>query len=65
VRGKSVVFVRKEPEEFLMTEIRLGRKLGDSYEVLEGLEPGSSVATQGSFVLKSEYLKSEIAEGND
>jgi multidrug efflux pump subunit AcrA (membrane-fusion protein) len=65
VRGQSVVFVRKEPEEFLMTEIRLGRKLGDSYEVLEGLEPGSSVATQGSFILKSEYLKSEIAEGND
>ena len=33
--------MRKEPEEFLMTEVRLGRKLGDSYEVLEGLEPGS------------------------
>ena len=65
VRGKSVVFLRKEPEEFLMTEVRLGRKLGDSYEVLEGLEPGSLVATQGSFVLKSEYLKSELAEGND
>jgi cobalt-zinc-cadmium efflux system membrane fusion protein len=65
VRGKPTVFVRKEPEEFLMTEVRLGRKLGDSYEVLEGLEPGSSVATQGSFVLKSEYLKSELSEGND
>jgi multidrug efflux pump subunit AcrA (membrane-fusion protein) len=64
VRGKSTVFVRKEPEEFLMTEVRLGRKLGDSYEVLEGLEPGSLVATQGSFVLKSEYLKSELSEGN-
>jgi multidrug efflux pump subunit AcrA (membrane-fusion protein) len=65
VRGKPSVFVRKEPEEFLMTEVRLGRKLGDSYEVLEGLEPGSLVATQGSFVLKSEYLKSELNEGND
>jgi len=65
VRGKSIVFVRKEPEEFLMTEVRLGRKLGDSYEVMEGLEPGSLVATQGSFVLKSEYLKSELSEGND
>ncbi len=63
-RGKSTVFVRKEPEEFLMTEVRLGRKLGDSYEVLEGLEPGSLVATQGSFVLKSGYLKSELSEGN-
>jgi hypothetical protein len=47
-----------------MTEVRLGRKLGDSYEVLEGLELGSLVATQGSFVLKSEYLKSELIEGN-
>jgi multidrug efflux pump subunit AcrA (membrane-fusion protein) len=65
VRGKSAVFVRKEPEEFLLTEVRLGRKLDESYEVLEGLEPGSLVATQGSFVLKSEYLKSELAEGND
>lgn len=66
VRGDSVVFVQQEePEEFLLTKVRLGRKLGDSYEVLDGLKPGGKVATRGSFLLKSEYLKSELAEDND
>jgi multidrug efflux pump subunit AcrA (membrane-fusion protein) len=66
VHGDSVVFVRQEePGEYKLTRVRLGRKLGDSYEVLEGIEPGSKVASRGSFLLKSEYLKSELAEDND
>jgi hypothetical protein len=40
----------------------LGDKVRDGYAVLEGLAPGASVVTQGSFTLKAELLKSQFEE---
>lgn len=57
-RGQDVVFV-KEGEAFEPRPVTLGRSDGQCVEVLSGLSSGERYATQGSFILKSELLKSE------
>jgi membrane fusion protein, heavy metal efflux system len=56
---RHVVFVPIEGDEgrFLQRTVRLGRSLGDSYSVLQGLEPGERVVTEGSFFLRAESLR--------
>ena len=49
---RSVIYV-KVPDmtipSFQFREVELGEELGDSYEILEGLEAGEEVVTYGSF----------------
>ncbi len=65
IDGRSVVFVEQEPGTYRMTEVRLGRKAGEMYELLGGIASGSRVVTNGSFVLKSEATRSRFAEDMD
>jgi multidrug efflux pump subunit AcrA (membrane-fusion protein) len=53
------VFVPVEGEEgrFIQRPVTLGRLLGESYIVLQGLEPGEMVVTEGSFFLRAESLR--------
>lgn len=53
---QSVVFV-PAPGGFRAQAVRLGRMDAQSTEVLEGLKPGQSYVTQGSFMLKAELGK--------
>lgn len=50
---RSVVYVKTNPEQsvFEMREITLGNKIGDNYEVLEGLRPGDEIVTNGTFTV--------------
>lgn len=50
---RSVVYVKTDPEQsvFEMREITLGNKIGDNYEVLEGLRPGDEIVTNGTFTV--------------
>ncbi len=50
---RSVVYVKTNPDQpiFEMREITLGNKIGDTYEVLEGLRPGDEVVTNGTFTV--------------
>ena len=57
-RGQDVVFV-KEGEAFEPHSVTLGRSDGQWTEILSGLSSGVRYAAQGSFILKSELLKSE------
>ena len=41
----------------------LGAEGEDWREVAEGLNPGERIATQGTFYLKSEALKSALSDG--
>jgi cobalt-zinc-cadmium efflux system membrane fusion protein len=59
--GQSVVFVREDDTRFRSRTVRLGRQTGDLVEVLEGVKAGESVVSQGSFLLKSELLKRQMA----
>ena len=57
---QSIVFLPVAGEEgkFLRRKVRLGPAAGDSQVVLEGLRPGDTVVTEGSFLLRAEAAKS-------
>jgi membrane fusion protein, heavy metal efflux system len=60
--GKTVVFVREKAGEFTLHEVTLGREALGKVEVLEGLNEGEAVVTDGVFNLKSLVLKESFAE---
>jgi cobalt-zinc-cadmium efflux system membrane fusion protein len=60
IDGNSVVFVRAGPERFVARVVREGERRGSTVEITSGLSPGEQVVTKGSFVLKSQMLKSTL-----
>ncbi len=61
--GDWQVFVEEEPGEFEPKEVELVRQL-PGLAVIEGLEPGTRVVTQGAFFVQSELAKSGFAVHN-
>lgn len=55
----SVVYlpVEDQPGKFRERIIRTGEAAADGYQVLEGLKPGETVVTEGSFLLRSAALR--------
>ncbi len=62
VDGKTVVFVQEGGSEFRLREVKLGRTSESRVIIEAGLMVGEKVATKGSFLLKSEMLKGQLAE---
>lgn len=63
-KGVAIVFVRLAPDQYEARRVKLGRLTqGELVEVVEGVKPGEIVATQGSFLLKTETLKGAIGAG--
>lgn len=58
VNNQQVVFVAKEPNVFAMRPVRLAMETNGFFPVLEGLTVGEQVVTDGSFLLRAEWLKS-------
>jgi cobalt-zinc-cadmium efflux system membrane fusion protein len=58
-----IAFVRLTDDIFQTRKVKLGSKVNGFTEVLIGLLPGEVVATEGSYVLKSEILKSALGAG--
>ena len=57
--NQQVVFVATtDPKIFAMRPVRLGPESNGYYPVLEGLRAGEQVVTDGSFMLRAEWLKS-------
>ncbi|HYM20480.1 MAG TPA: efflux RND transporter periplasmic adaptor subunit [Candidatus Kapabacteria bacterium] len=52
VQGKSYVFVKTSELSFERREVELGTQTGDWFIVLSGLQPGETVVTRGSILLK-------------
>jgi Cu(I)/Ag(I) efflux system membrane fusion protein len=50
---RSVVYLKANPNEpvFEMQEITLGNKVGDNYEIVEGLNNGDEIVTNGVFTI--------------
>ena len=50
---RSVVYVKANSNEpvFEMKEVVLGKQLGDNYEVLEGLNSGNEIVTNGTYTV--------------
>jgi len=51
---RKVVFVESMPGTFDCVEVTLGRRCGDWYPVLRGVEPGQAVVTAGAFLVDAE-----------
>ncbi len=62
VEGLSVVFVEKTANRFEARPVRSGRTINGRIEILEGLHAGERIITQGSYMLKSQLLKSSMTE---
>ncbi len=66
MEGQTVVFVARDGKQsgrqFERRVVKLGRKQGELMEIISGLSVGDRVVTNGSFTLKSEMLKSQLAE---
>ncbi len=60
--GREIVFVLTGTRSFARREIKTGARLAGRVEVLEGLADGETVATSGSFLLKSEMHKGAMGD---
>ena len=60
IQGTSAVFVETGTRQYTMRAVSLGEKNGPRVEVLLGLRPGDRVVVKGSFLLKSQLLKSSL-----
>lgn len=58
VGGRTVVFLAtSDPSTYVMRAVRVGAEASGRYPVLEGLFVGDRVVTDGSFMLRAEWLK--------
>ena len=62
-RSVQLVFVKKGADQFEARRVAVGPGEGDLVEIRKGVRPGEEVATQGSFLLKTETLKESIGAG--
>lgn len=61
--GRHHVFV-EDGDGFVARAVTIGRTDGEWTEIVSGLKAGERIATRGSFILKSELLKSEAGHGH-
>jgi len=60
INDKQVVFVPTDkPNVFNVKPVRLGEENNDRFVVLEGLNVGDKIVTDGSFLLRAEILKKD------
>ena len=62
VNGSSIVFVRQGGDSFEPRAVEIAHRLNGEAEIAGGLKPGEAIVVKGSFVVKSEMLKSQIGE---
>jgi cobalt-zinc-cadmium efflux system membrane fusion protein len=60
IDGQDAIFVRTAPDRFSIRPVRVGETSEGRTPVLEGLKAGDQIVIQGSFILKSQLLKSSI-----
>lgn len=63
MEGKTVVFISTgKANEFVAREVKTGATAGGLTEIKSGLKPGEKIVVKGAFVVKSQAMKSELAE---
>jgi cobalt-zinc-cadmium efflux system membrane fusion protein len=60
INDSDIVFVRKSEDRFEVRPVRSGERFNGRVVLLEGVKPGDALVTRGSFLLKSQLLKSSI-----
>jgi len=61
-RSQPVVFVRTKPGTFVLRPVETGARQTGEIEIIRGLSASEWVVTSGGFLLKSELLKSTLAD---
>lgn len=62
INNQQVVFVESTtPNTYAMRPVKLGPEINGQYPVLEGLTVGERIVTDGSFLLRAEWLKTGAA----
>lgn len=65
IQGRVVAFVQEGEGSFAVRDIRLGQRAGLDVEVLDGVQEGELVVTDGGFSLKSTLLKEAMGEEHE
>ena len=60
IDNANVVFVLTSPGHFAIRPVRTGETSAGRTPVLEGIQPGEKIVVRGSFLLRSQLLKSAI-----
>ena len=58
-----LVFVQEQVDSYLARRVRVLARQGDRVRISGGVQPGDTVVTTGSFLLKTETLKDSIGAG--
>lgn len=61
--GRTFVFVHHDGDYWVRRPVTLGRRLDDKVEIVAGLAPGQRIIADGSFLLKSDVLRSKMGAG--
>jgi len=62
MNGHAIVFLATGPGKFQARAVETGARAGGAVAIVSGLAPGDQVVARGAFLLKSEMLKSTLAE---
>ncbi len=62
IDGQSVVFVRQNAQRFIRRDVEVGATAGESVAITSGLSGGETIATAGSFYLKTAALRERIGD---
>jgi RND family efflux transporter MFP subunit len=62
INNQQVVFVERTPNNYAMRPVKLGPEVNSQYPVLEGLSAGERIVTDGSFLLRAEWLKTAATQ---
>ena len=63
IGNQQFVFIATDKSnEFIMRPVRLGAESNGFYPVMEGLNVGDRIVTQGSFLLRAEWLKTHPSQ---
>lgn len=65
IDGHQAVFVRAGDGVFEVRSVHTADRAGDYVEIITGLEVGDEVVADGSFLLKGQLLRSELAEEDE
>ncbi|WCL48180.1 efflux RND transporter periplasmic adaptor subunit [Leptospira sp. GIMC2001] len=57
IEGEKIVFIRNDDGSFTAKKVETGQAVDDRIEIISGIELTDEVISDGSFLLKSEYLK--------
>jgi len=62
IQGEKIVFLALEDGQFEKAIVRTGREKDGKVEITSGLREGQRIVTSGTFFIKSEFLRSSMAD---